>query len=431
MVAQGINNSLHFESDDYVNLDLVAQDIDGLSEFTVEFWVKFDAQQNTDYNVFYAVNTSNYGNRFLIRCAGPIDDSPGAAVVYINDGLPRYVVGATSIGDDKCHHLAFTYNNGVCLLYVDGQLDGSGNYIIEPQATDLHSLGQEYDMPPASITSAFYNGTLDDLRVWGITKSQADIQSYKDIELNGNEANLVTYFNFNQGSANADNSNLTDLNNLAQPSHNGTLVNFNLNGSESNFTTGFCSNSLPVELYSFEAKVIGKNVLLDWQTASELNNEKFEIEESRDGIEFYKIGEIKGSESTLVWKEYTYKVEGPQAGINYYRLKQIDFDEEFEYSKIVSVSLERDVQQVEYFYPNPSKSGVFNLNYTSKGAGNINITIFDFRGKLIFSQTYSVSNGRNILNVILSVLNEGALIAKVDDGISPVYHKLLLQGGHR
>ncbi|WP_020568400.1 LamG-like jellyroll fold domain-containing protein [Neolewinella persica] len=426
IIAQDINNSLHFESDDYVDLSLIAQDINGLNEFTIEFWVQFDAQQNIDYNVFYSVNSSDYRNRFLIRCAGPIDGVADAAVVYINDGSNQYIVGTTPIGDNKCHHIAFTYDNGVCLLYVDGQLDGSGNYIFETQTSDLFSLGQEYDRFPISAT-AFYNGKLDDFRIWEVVKSQSEIESSKDVELNGNEANLVTYFNFNQGLAGANNSGITNLNNLAQPNKDGTLINFNLNGSTSNFISGSCSNTLPVDLYSFEIDVTEKTVSLNWQTASELNNDKFEVEESRDGSEFQKIGEVKGSETTLTLKNYTYKIQYPQVGLTYYRLKQLDFDGEFEYSKVVSLILEGENEQVGNFYPNPSESGEFNLNYTSTSIEDINITIFDLTGRIILSQNYSVSTGRNILSLNFLTSNEGVLIARVDNGIKQIYRKLLIK----
>lgn len=242
-VSQNNNNSLHFATNDYVVLDKIAQDVNNLSKFTIEFWVKFDAQSNTDYNTFYAINTSDYGNRFLIRCAGPIDNIPDAAVVYINDGSNQYMIGSTPIGDNQCHHIAFTYDYGACSLYVDGQLEALANYIIEFQETDLHSLGQEYDMTPIPI-SAFYNGELDDFRIWNIAKSQADIDNNKDIELVGNETGLLAYFNFNQGEPGGYNTTISTLNNLTQSSHNGLLVNFDLNGSStSNFITSACANT--------------------------------------------------------------------------------------------------------------------------------------------------------------------------------------------
>ena len=244
VISQSSDNSLHFDTNDYVALNTIAQDVNNLSEFTIEFWVTFDAQLNTDYNVFYGVNTSNYNNRFLIRCAGEIDGVSDAAVVYINDGSNQYIVGSTPIGDNKCHHIAFTYDNGVCLLYVDGRLDASGYYTFAFQETDLHSLGQEYDMTPTP-TSSFYNGELDDFRIWNIAKQQADIANNKNIELNGNEVGLLAYFNFNQGVASGNNTSISKLDNLAQPSQHGILLGFNLNEtSTSNFITGTCLSPL-------------------------------------------------------------------------------------------------------------------------------------------------------------------------------------------
>lgn len=241
LIAQNTNNALHFKSNDYVELN-IAKDVNSLTEFTVEFWVNFDAEENTDYNTFYAVNTLDYGNRFLIRCAGSQDGIKDAAIVLINDGSNQYIIGTTTIGDNKCHHIAFTYSNEVCSLYVDGQLDGFGNYRIDLQESDLHSLGQEYDRTP-NPTSAFYNGKLDDFRIWNTAKSKTEIDTDKGIELIGNEANLITYFNFNQGIPSAKNTDIKKIINKAQPSQEGILVNFSLKGSASNFIISSCFNS--------------------------------------------------------------------------------------------------------------------------------------------------------------------------------------------
>lgn len=126
---------------------------------------------------------------------------------------------------------------------------------------------------------------------------------------------------------------------------------------------------LPVELMLFEAKASNDKVSLYWQTASELNNEKFEVEESADGREFQKIGEVKGNGTTLEQQDYLYEVKNPRNGVAYYRLKQTDFDGKFEYSEIINVVFVSADDKSVAIYPNPVQDELT----ISEGVGNITI----------------------------------------------------------
>lgn len=94
---------------------------------------------------------------------------------------------------------------------------------------------------------------------------------------------------------------------------------------------------LPVELLSFTAKPVVNTILLNWETATELNNEKFVIEHSTDGRTFFAIGEQRGVGTTHEQQSYTFSDNKPVRGVNYYRLKQMDFDGQFEYSPVEKV----------------------------------------------------------------------------------------------
>jgi Secretion system C-terminal sorting domain len=96
----------------------------------------------------------------------------------------------------------------------------------------------------------------------------------------------------------------------------------------------------PVELLNFEGKSMGKSVKLFWQTASERNNSKFEIERNMVGSseKFEKIGEIKGLLSNFTIKSYDFVDETPHTdNINYYRLRQVDLDGTSTLSKVIGV----------------------------------------------------------------------------------------------
>jgi hypothetical protein len=113
---------------------------------------------------------------------------------------------------------------------------------------------------------------------------------------------------------------------------------------------GSLSTLLPVELISFTAHRKNNYTFLTWKTATEINNEKFEIEISKDGVFFSYIGEVGGMGNSSTINHYQFVDDGVyNADVVYYRLKQIDFDGRFEYSHIVSVRVFSEVKTVEYF----------------------------------------------------------------------------------
>lgn len=111
--------------------------------------------------------------------------------------------------------------------------------------------------------------------------------------------------------------------------------------------------ALPVELTHFAARTKDDMVELDWTTATELNNDFFQIEHSRDGIQFQPVGKVKGEGTTTEIINYNFMHRQPVSGTNYYRLKQVDYDGAFEYSDIVVVEVSSRAGGVQ-IYPNPT-----------------------------------------------------------------------------
>jgi len=140
----------------------------------------------------------------------------------------------------------------------------------------------------------------------------------------------------------------------------------------------------PVELTSFSGNVNGQGVLLNWETATELNNQGFEIERSTSTQEWSKIGYVPGYGTTSEPKSYSFLDESVTSGTYGYRLKQIDFDGQFTYSKEIEVFVDLTPSNFELFqnYPNP-----FNPTTTIKfqvpEAGNVSIVIYDMLGQVV------------------------------------------------
>ena len=122
------------------------------------------------------------------------------------------------------------------------------------------------------------------------------------------------------------------------------------------------NSTLPIRLLSFTAVQHEKQVKLDWVTSEEKNTEKFLIERSSDGRSWVTIGQLAAHGFSNTRKEYTLTDSRPQFGRNYYRLKSVDFDGQYEYSPQRLVEFGRHIVDIQ-LYPNPAR-GWFHVTAT-------------------------------------------------------------------
>jgi hypothetical protein len=157
---------------------------------------------------------------------------------------------------------------------------------------------------------------------------------------------------------------------------NGTVISAGVITSFSPITLGSSGldNPLPVELLSFNATAENEKVNLKWITASELNNDFFTVQHSTDGVEFTSLGNVAGQGTKQSATTYNFVDASPMAGINYYRLKQTDFDGTSSYSNIIAINL--DLEWL--LYPNPATYGT-DVTINKKG----NYAVYNNLGVLV------------------------------------------------
>jgi hypothetical protein len=170
--------------------------------------------------------------------------------------------------------------------------------------------------------------------------------------------------------------------------------------------TGF--GVLPVELGFFNGQSTSSGNVLNWRTYSEINNEKFVIEKSLDGTEFYYAGEVSGMGNTSVSNNYSF-TDYSGAPSTYYRLKQVDYDGKVEYSKVIQIN--------EYFSDNLS------LNYSNQQlfvSGDFKwaeVSVASIRGDVVshfsvnqgdFADVFGLSRGVYIVSYISDSGNYGS-----------------------
>ena len=208
---------------------------------------------------------------------------------------------------------------------IGGTYISTGNYGASSPSLQLNATGDQ-------ITTPIYSGNVSMLSFW----------------LKGQGTDGSSTFNV-EGSNNGG-TNWTVIETFA-PSTTGSTKTYSTTFSKFRFTytknvgnlafDDVCitatSSVLPIAFNKFEAKRNQNKVNLNWATATELNNDHFEVQHSDNGEDYKTIGQLKGNGTTAVGEVYNFEHMTPSVGINYYRLKQVDVDGKYEYSPIRSV----------------------------------------------------------------------------------------------
>lgn len=190
--------------------------------------------------------------------------------------------------------------------------------------------------------------------------------------------------------------------------------NWTMNNSAFRFTSNcgaFCT-VLPIELVSFDANASGNGNEIHWQTLSEINNDYFVLETSKDARNFEAIANVDGAGNSNELLSYYFIDQNPIASVAYYRLKQVDFDGKFSYSDIVSVRRIEDGEVV--ISPNPVKD-VLNIELKTIQAGNYNFMVVDLLGAVIEKNVHLNKGTNNIKLDVFANLPHGFYMLKIVD----------------
>jgi Secretion system C-terminal sorting domain len=237
---------------------------------------------------------------------------------------------------------------------------------------------------------------------------------YLDAELNGvNESTAVLWKSINNGAS------WTQI----TPDTRNTALNFYEKTGVNDFslwTIGNNNSALPVILSSFNTTCKNNGANLVWATQFEQNSSVFEIEKSKDGSNWTTIGSVNANG---VASDYNFTDK--EAGLAYYRLKQIDIDGKFTYSKVLSSNCE--VKSITLMlYPNPASSFT-ELRFTSPKENKTVINIYAENGQLVRSIRAAVQQGINTIRINLNGLSNGTYTLKINSDELNVSKKIIKQ----
>ncbi|MCE3259667.1 MAG: hypothetical protein K0S12_1308, partial [Bacteroidetes bacterium] len=202
--------------------------LDPLNKITVEAWVK------PTNNTYLGVIVGNYGTtgggmQFLLR--RDFDEY----AFWVDDGTGFKVVnsGVNTTTHNVWQHVAGVWDGSKLMIYINGVLKGTTTGVT---GTSFASSANTVRMGHNSLaTPEVFTGAIDEVRIWTTNRSQCEINTYKNCEIATSATGLLANYHFNQGMTGSANATVTTLTDASGNSYNGTLSNFNLNGTTSNW----------------------------------------------------------------------------------------------------------------------------------------------------------------------------------------------------
>ena len=179
----------------------------------------------------------------------------------------------------------------------------------------------------------------------------------------------------------------------------------------SRFTLGSSDMPLPIELLSFTAQKSNNSVDINWETSTEINNDYFILEKSKDAENWSYLSTIDAAGNSNTILNYIYKDINPYDGLSYYRLKQVDFNGMYKYSEIRSVNF--DIRNNISIYPNPCEGTLY-----IKGDIDNNeiLSLYNENGKFI--KQYVLTYDNNINSINLNNLPKGTYLIKIENKLT-------------
>ena len=231
-------NALQFDgTNDYVNVVKPVTD-----DFTIEYWMK-TSQTGTSGGMWY--NGVGIVDAEVGGSTNDFGTSLNGSKLAFGIGNPDYtILSNASINDGTWTHIAVTRtkSTGAVAIYINGVLDKTGT------CGNLGSLTAPSYIRLGGMQTAvnYFNGALDDIRIWNVVRTQTQIATNMNQELNGDESGLVAYFKCNQGIPNGVNTGIATL--LDETTvYNSSLSNFTVTGTTSNFIYGKLNTGVVTE----------------------------------------------------------------------------------------------------------------------------------------------------------------------------------------
>ena len=370
---------------------------------------------------------STGANRFHVTNTSASVPSLFSSSSFINGNLRRYIATNTStynfpIGyggsaSTDYHPVAVVNNNLTGVSYINASVsaasEGSGNNLesrlnAEQDASPISYAieGAEWSLSPsASPSGGSYGVNLYTINL-GALSGQDD--KFCPMKRDSSSSDYADYSTF-EGSTTIPTDGAAGR---IYNSGNGYAQRLGYT-TFSKHIIGLSPEILPIKLSSLSAFKKETTSLLTWRTASEINNDYFNIERSANGKDFKGIGKIDGHGTTNETHDYSFIDNHPENGINYYRLNQFDFDGKNSFSPTVSLKFEEKIKS--------TKLDVYIVNekltiLTKEYDGTASISVYDATGRVMMQNEIALSKDSKIELALPHELNRGIYFVQLNVG---------------
>lgn len=430
MAFSQTSNALNFDGvDDHITANYGG--ITGTNPRSVEAWIRTSANANPSAGGVQQVitdwGTGATGSRFTMCLLW----SNSIRVEVAGNGIS----GTTPINDGNWHHVAVTYDNSAAQnvkLYIDGSLETQGNFSVGVNTSSGTNVivGRRIDGANP------FTGDIDEVRVWNKVLSAAEIQASMNKEFCQNDPNLQLYYQFNQGTAGGSNTNVfTALDQFG--TRNGTLQNFALSGSGSNWVNGKSltsgiNGSSQTDSVCESFTLAGGRVV----TATGIYQDTLTNASGCDSIITYDVT-IKTVNTAMTRSGYNFTAQAAGAQYQWVRcdsnyapisgatsqtytasangdyaviVTEDGCSDTSECKTVTGIGIEENsVNNLFKAYPNPSSNGIVTLEKLN-ASDEVQVTIVDIRGVTLHNESWGTDTRKEF------TLPTGVYIIRVIEG---------------
>tara|TARA_R110001592_G_scaffold164980_1_gene399120 strand:- start:1661 stop:3052 length:1392 start_codon:yes stop_codon:yes gene_type:complete len=403
----------------------------------------------TNAQIFNGTNVIHTNNFTINKASNSVqldNELQVAGVLTFTSG--KILSDYTDMATEFVHFLAgASYAGASNTSHIDGVVRKTGNSAFAFPIGDNNLLRKNSISAPINVTDHFtgyYTNTNPDgtysRSLLGVGLEHVSSCEYWILNRTGGSSNVEVTLSWASNSCGVDNLcemmvarwDGTRWTSEGNGGTTGTIVGTVVSGNNcttpdsvanfSPFTLGSSSNNnpLPIELLFFQAERCSGGVKLLWQTASEINNDYFTIEKSKDSYNWEEVIEISGAGHSSNTTDYCTIDENPYLGVSYYRLKQTDFDGHYSYSQIRSVNINESENLQISVYPNPATNQI-----TVKGISPVtkDVEFYNSTAQNITSLIRIIECGEFKLQFDITMLPSGIYTLNTKSGSSSMFVK--------
>lgn len=389
-------------------------------ELTVMAWVKWEVNPQESgvddwANIISnnSTNTSDRGQFWLQHSSGNNNFEFALQTTSGRD----WIFSSTTPQKDVWTHVAGVYRNDTMRIYING-IEESHAYhpgTINAFQSDFSIFIGQWSNSQNSYRN--FQGSMEDVLIFSRGLYPPEINSIMDDPntVNTSDPDLQGFWTMD------DNNGSTTITDMSSNGNDGTISGGSGEIYSSDYPPLSDDGSLPVELTNFYIELENNNANIFWTTATETNSKEFVLLKSKDGINFKEVANIEAAGFSLSDKSYFFTDRNLSQVTYYYKLKQIDFNGQFEIFETKVVTIQSDIDYE--IYPNPVNLGQsLNITFSGNNDSKVYVSVYNLSGELVLNKTVY----ENRIIIPTNKLQKGSYFISINNGGKSEIRKIII-----